>query len=175
MSARERQLAIVFAVALIAFAGLVVGTTGLRWTKDLIAENRRLAERVGQLDGLIASRDVWQTRETWLNESAPYFASRQEASAALLEALDDLTTAGVVVTSRELSEPAGDDNGEVENAYFEETAVRLELEASEPALYAWIHQLHRPDTFRGITALRLERAEAGRLRAELELTQFYQP
>ena len=174
MNARERKLMWFFGGALLVFAAMFVSTVGIGWTKELLAENDRLRDRASELQQLVDSRADWQQREAWLDETVPHFASRQEASAALLESLESLDRTGISLQSRQLSEPAGDEaDDDSENAYFEATSVKLELEAPEADLYRWIHQLHRPETFRGVTSLSIERADDGRLRAEIDLTQFY--
>ena len=174
MTAREQKLIWIFGGALLLFVAMFLSTIGISWASNLFAENDRLRDRASELQRLIDSRSDWQQREDWIDENVPHFASRQEASAALIESLDDLDQSGISLQSRQLSEPAGEGNqDENENAYFEATSVKLELEAPEGALYRWIHQLHQPDTFRGVTALTIERAEEGRLRAEIDLTQFY--
>jgi hypothetical protein len=174
MNARERKLMWGFGGALLVFGAMFLSTVGISWAKELFAENDRLRDRVSELRQLVDSRSDWEERENWLDETVPHFASRQEASAALLESLENLDRTGISLQSRQLTEPAGDKNDEqTGNSYFEATSVKLELEAPEAALYRWIHQLHQPDTFRGVTSLTIERADEGRLRAEIDLTQFY--
>jgi hypothetical protein len=174
MNVRERKLMWAFGGALLVFAAMFLSTVGIGWAKNLFAENERLRDRVSELQRLVDSRSDWEERENWLDETVPHFASRQEASAALLESLESLDRTGIALQSRQLSEPAGEESDdESANSYFEATSVKLELEAPEAALYRWIHQLHQPETFRGVTALTIERANEGRLRAEIELSQFY--
>ena len=196
MSKRERTLAWGFGGAAIVFAMILFATTGKNWITGLFSENERLRERAAELRYLIDHHDSWADRDAWLDEKVPHFASRQEASSALLEAVEALAStsrgeseqASVILKSRQLTEPTnatgiGEGDSDDSNAYFDATTVKMEIEAPEAALYQWIHRLHAPDTFRGITALNLERIESGTndqsdkgtLRAEVELTQFYLP
>lgn len=176
MSGRERNLMWGFGGALLIFGTIFMATVGSNWVKGLFSENDRLRERTTELRELIASRESWQQRDAWLDEKVPHFASRQEASSALLEAVEAMAgngSEGVVLKSRQLSEPANDLDDDEGNDYFDASSMKMELEAPEAELYQWIHRLHNPDSFRGVTALTLERGEAGTLRAEVELTQFY--
>jgi len=191
MSGRERKLAWGLGGAAIVFFAILFATTGSSWVKSLFSENVRLRERAAELRSLIDHHDSWAQRDAWLDENVPHFASRQEASSALLEAVEALAgstegesgQSGVILKSRQLTEPTHSaDHSDDNNAYFDATTVKMEIEAPEAALYQWIHRLHAPDTFRGITALNLERSERSEgntgnatLRAEVELTQFYLP
>lgn len=181
MKSRERKLMWVFGAALLVCGCLFLGTMGTGWVSDLLSENQRLRDRVDEMNQLVASRSSWQQRDDWLDEATPHFASRQEASAALLEAVEKLDGKGISLLSRQLTEPAGADGNAASadgssNDYFEATSVKLELKAPEAVLYRWLHLLHQPDSFRGVTSLTIGRAETdGSLRAELELTQYFLP
>ncbi len=189
MSERERKLAWGLGGAAVIFAVIVFATTGSTWVKGLFSENQRLRERAAELQTLIDHHESWADRDAWLDEKVPHFTSRQEASSALLEAVEALADkdsgeseqAGVVFKSRQLTEPASESAGTADddaaNAYFDATSMKMQIEAPEAILYQWIHRLHNPDSFRGVTALILERSttDNGALRAEIELTQFYLP
>jgi len=187
MSGRERKLAWGLGAAAVIFAVIVFATTGSSRVKGLFSENERLRERSAELRALIDDHDFWAQRDAWLDENVPRFASRQEASSALLEAVEALAnkTGGeseqgsIVLKSRQLTEPPSydDDDDGAANDYFDSTSMKMEVEASEADLYQWIHRLQEPDTFRGVTALTLERGATGNgtLHAEIELTQFYLP
>lgn len=181
MKHRERILLGVFAVLFLVIVGGGLVTFGVNHYREVSAEAARLRERLVEMSQAVTEGAEWQRRSEWLDAHVPQFATRQEASARLLEVLQkQADIAGVTLASREFVETArpvedgsggaGDDGG-----YFDKAQVRITLTAArEQAFFAWVHGFQKPDSFLGVTRLQINPSGQNKtINVELEVTQFY--
>ncbi|MBK8093326.1 MAG: hypothetical protein IPK32_15390 [Verrucomicrobiaceae bacterium] len=181
MKKSEKLLLGIFAALLL----LMIGGGGVLFAYRNYAEIKDEVSQLGdQLENMrsqVASGEKWAARQSWLDDNIPGFASRQEASAKLLEAVQkEAETASVSLLGREILEttqalgPDGLplDEAEQLNA-FDRAAVKVTLNGvKEEDFYRWLHALQKPKSFIGITRLQINPSSKS-INAEVEFTQFY--
>lgn len=177
MKKSERILLIVFALVFLIVVGGGLLAFGMKNYGELTAETERLRDRLAEMHQALAEGTVWQERSAWLDETMPRFASRQEASAHLLESLQGSAgKAALALGPREFIEPARSEGVEdAPQGFYDKATVRLTLEqASEKALFTWMHALQSSGGFQGVTRLSITPSGQGKtVNAEVEVTQFY--
>lgn len=183
MKRSERVLLGLFAVLFV----VIVGGGGLSFAwnhyQSVREETERLRNRLVEMNLAVTQGAEWQRRSDWLEANVPFFISRQQASARLLEAIQkEAEHAGLAIASREFlenTEGQMSENSSTEedrgHGYFDRATVRVTLNAAqEKALFSWMHALQQPQRFLGITRLLLNPSGKGKtVNAEVEITQFY--
>lgn len=181
MKRSERLLLGIFAILFIVIVGGGALTFGINHYRGISEEKERLADRLIEMNQAITEGAEWQRRSDWLDAHVPAFASRQEASSKLLEAIQkEADQAGVTLTGREFLEnrqQSTEPDGQAAEAstYYDQATVRLTLTgAREQALFAWMHALQKPERFLGVTRLQINPSGQGKtVNVEAEVTQFY--
>lgn len=183
MKRSERMLLGVFALLFL----VIVGGGGLSfgWSRyrSVQAETERLRDRLAEMNLAVTQGAEWQRRSEWLDANVPVLASRQQASARLLEAIQkEAEQTGLAIAGREFLEvPAGGnsedsaDGGQTVSGYFDRATVRVTLNAAqEKAFFSWMHALQQPGRFLGVTRLLVNPSGKGKtINAEVEVTLFY--
>lgn len=181
MKKSERMLLGVFAFLFLA----IVGGGGLTYAfKNYMAireENDGLRERLASMNLAVSQGADWAEKYGWLEEKAPNFTSRQEASAKLLEAISrEADKLGLSIGGKEFIEEArtlGPDGLPLDDSlgYFDHAAVKITLTGvAEKQLFAWMRALQQPESFLGITRLQINPSGTSKtVNCEVEFTQFY--
>lgn len=181
MKRSERLLLGLFAIVFLVVVGGGALTFGLNHYRSITDETTRLRDRLVDMNQAITEGAEWQRRSEWLNETVPTFASRQEASARLLEVIQkEAEKAGLTLAGREFLEAPKEiaEDGlplETGQGYFDRATVRLTLSAvKEQAFFTWMHGVQQPGRFLGVTRLLINPTGQGKsVNAEVEVTQFY--
>ncbi|HCN78295.1 MAG TPA: hypothetical protein DIT13_14000 [Verrucomicrobiales bacterium] len=177
MKKSERILLVIFTLVFLVVVGGGLLAFGLKNYRELTAETGRLRDRLAEMHQALAESAVWQERSAWLDEKMPRFASRQEASAHLLENLQSTAeNAALALGPREFIEPQRLDGEEdAPQGFYDKATVRLTLDqAPENALFTWMHALQSSGEFQGVTRLSITPSGQGKtVNAEIEVTQFY--
>ncbi|MBB5038006.1 hypothetical protein [Prosthecobacter dejongeii] len=181
MKRSERLLLGLFVIVFLVVVGGGALTIGLNHYRSITEETARLRDRLVDMNQAITEGAEWQRRSEWLNETVPTFASRQEASACLLEVIQkEAEKAGLALAGREFLEAPKEiaEDGlhfEASQGYFDRATVRLTLSAvKEQAFFTWMHGVQQPGRFLGVTRLLITPTGQGKsVNAEVEVTQFY--
>ena len=182
MKKTEKVLLGVFAVL---FFGVVLiggGAFAARHYLEVRDEIDLLRDRLASMNLAVAQGGEWAARSEWLEGNAPSFTSNKDASAKLLE---NVTRAAQVhallIGSTEILEPSrsiGSDGlplEDEEDSHFDKTAIKTILTGvQEAALFAWLHDLQKSESFLGITRLQINPSGTDKtINVEVEFTQFY--
>ena len=163
----------------------IIGGGGLTYAfKNYMAireENDSLRDRLGEMNLAISQGADWADKYGWLEERCPNFASRQEASARLLESVTgEAEKLGLTIGGKEFIEEArvlGADGLPQEESlgYFDKATVKITLASvQEKAFFTWLHALQQPQSFVGITRMQINPSGSNKtINAEVEFTQFY--
>lgn len=182
MKRSEKILLAVFAALFV----VIVGGGLLFWAvgnyRSILEENNGLSRRVTEMNEEIAQGAEWQRRSAWLENHVPAFASRQDASSRLLEAVQrEASKVGLSIAGKEFLEAPrlSDADAGAEAAgtggYFDQASVKITLSgAREKALFTWLHALQQPAAFLGVTRLQINPGGQGKaVNVEVEITQYY--
>lgn len=181
MKKSEKVLLGVFAFLFLA----IVGGGGLTFAFNnymaIREENENLRDRLADMNLAVSQGADWADRYGWLEEKVPAFASRQEASAKLLEVISgEAEKLGLSIGGKEFLEEArvlGPDGLPLEEdlGYFDKAGVKITLTGvQEQPIFAWLHALQKPTSFLGITRLQINPSGTNKtINAEVEFTQFY--
>ncbi|MEZ5387778.1 MAG: hypothetical protein R3F13_19900 [Prosthecobacter sp.] len=182
MKKSEKVLLGVFAALFFGIALIGGGAFALRHYLEVRDEVDLLRDRLASMNLAVAQGADWAARSVWLEENAPRFTSNKDASAKLLERVSNLAqTHGLMIGTTELLEPArgvGADGlplEDEEESHFDKAAIRTILTGvSEQALFAWLHDLQKPQSFLGVTRLQINPTGSDKtVNVEVEFTQFY--
>lgn len=181
MKKSEKVLLGVFAFLFLA----IIGGGGLMYAFNnymaIREENDSLRDRLGEMNLAVSQGADWADRYGWIEEHCPNFASRQEASAKLLEVIaSQAEKIGLSIGGKEFIEAArvlGPDGLPLEEnlGYFDKATVKITLAGvQEQALFTWLHTLQQPQSFIGITRMQINPSGTNKtINAEVEFTQFY--
>lgn len=181
MKKSEKVLLGVFAFLFLAIVGGGGLTFALNNYMAIREENENLRDRLADMNLAVSQGSEWAGRYRWLEENAPGFTSRQEASASLLEVITgQAEKCGLVIGGKEFLEEnraLGPDGLPLEEelGYFDKAGVKITLAGvQEKAFYIWLHALQQPKSFLGITRLQINPSGSNKtINAEVEFTQFY--
>ncbi len=147
MTANEHRLALGLG-AVVVLGGAFIGLTKLKaWkgtvdTRSIEMETRRL-----EADGLMAQKDFWNQRFTWLTEKQPVFTRRGEIDTRFLEQLEaSAATFGVKLPQIQPIEPS-------ERAGLVSSTFTIEARADWESMNKWLHDLQKPDAYISIPSL----------------------
>ena len=100
-----------------------------------------------EADDLLAQKDFWNQRFTWLTEKQPLFTRRGEVDGRFLEQLDASASAhGVKMTQTQPIEPS-------ERAGLVSSTFTIEARADWETMNKWLHDLQKPDAYISIPTL----------------------
>lgn len=176
MNKREKTLLAVFLGVFAVTIGGGLMTFSLKSWQSITSENEAYRRRVENMKQTIAEGARWQQRNEWLEAHAPSYASPEEASAKLLEAVQsEAGKAGVTLGGRELVREEKNPEEEGAPRIFEKTSVKLTLSSvAEKQLFTWLHSMQKPTSFLGITNIQIEPSAEGKtVNCEVQVTHFY--
>jgi hypothetical protein len=181
MKRSEKALLGVFAFLFITIVGGGGLTFAFNHYTAIREENEKLRDRLADMNLAVSQGADWADRYGWLEEKVPGFASRQEASAKLLEVISaEAERLGLGIGGKEFLEEArslGPDGLPLDEnlGYFDKAAVKITLAGvPEQIFVAWLHALQKPASFLGITRLQINPSGTSKtINAEVEFTQFY--
>ena len=170
MKASERKL--LGAFLLILLLGGTVLLVDVYRKKAAAIDDRRAdyEEDLAEIDSLLEERDLWMTRNDWLNANQPPFTSQEEINNEIFEAAKARNFEGVETSGIKYLEP-------VSTPYYEQAGVSLTASGSLEDVFRWIHSVQRPSEFRVVRNIRVipDEQENGRIRCSLQLLRWYAP
>lgn len=181
MKKSEKILLSIFALLFLAIVGGGGGTLAFRNYMEVRDEVTALRDRLADMNLAISQGADWAQKHDWLDKNVPTYASSQDASARLLEAVtQEAEKLGLTIGAKEFLEQAkafGPDGLPVEQdlGYFDKAAVKITLTGiPEQAFFAWLHAVQQPTSFRGVTRMQINPSGTNKtINAEVEFTQFY--
>jgi len=149
MTSSEQRLGIALGIVLLA-GGAFIGLTKLKsWKLRVDTHSLEVEARRTEADDLLAQKDFWNERSTWLTEKQPVFTKRSEADISLLTLVDDTAnTHSVKVTQKQPQEPS-------ERAGLTSSNILIGATGEMAAVLKWLHELQQPGSFISIPSLTL--------------------
>lgn len=147
MTASEQRLALGLG-AVVILGGAFIGLTKLKsWKQTVDARAIEVESRRLEADDLMAQKDFWNERFTWLTEKQPLFTRRGEADNGFLEQLEASALAhSVKLVQIQPIEPA-------ERAGLVSSTFTIQAEGDWEAVNRWLHDLQKPDAYISIPTL----------------------
>ncbi|WP_395749808.1 hypothetical protein [Prosthecobacter sp.] len=171
MKASERRLLTIL-VVLALVAGSAILCQFLLGKQRLIERREEtLSLRQVEADAMLADKDLWHARQTWLQSAQPSMTSESQASNELLDTLVAAAAKNdLVVQKRALQEP-------VTRPFYREVGVSLTLKGQFPAMFRWLHEMLDPAEFRAISFLKIipDEADKSAVVCTVHFSRFYAP
>lgn len=147
MTANEQRLALGLG-AVVVLGGAFIGLTKLRtWKHSVDVSSIEMETRRVEAEELMAQKDFWNERFTWLTEKQPLFTNRGEVDGNFLSQLEDSAAArGVKLQQTQPREPS-------ERAGLVSSTFSIEAIASWEVMNQWLHDLQKPDAYISIPSL----------------------
>ena len=174
LTPREKKL-------LLACVGSLVLVGGMLGANEFLTRRRAVQEKIIALEGELRElqswyedREFWSKRANWLRDNMPRTESLGQASAVLLEDVEnDALDLELQVVKKRLIES-------VSNANYAEVAVEVTLRGDQTTLLGWLATLQSPERFQAVKALEFEldpRAKEKTPQAfcNLTLARWFQP
>lgn len=123
-----------------------------------------------EIEALLEERDLWLARDEWRRANQPVFESQEAADNQIFKEANAEGVSGVEVSGINLLEP-------VDSAYFEQAGVSMTATGTLEAVFEWIYNLQRPETFRVVRNIRVlpDPDDGRKVRCTLELLRWYAP
>lgn len=172
----ERNLLVVFLAALFLVANFLLYTqiSGVQRRAD--TQVRRLELELLEMSDLLAEKQMWEVRGSWLETHQPVFDSEGVRGMSESELnLDLLNTVrsesgklGIELKGEKLLERE-------EHPHYVQAVVSLQAVGTIEALMRWIFILQKPDQFRAVTSFRLkpEKDDPSVLECNIKVERWY--
>lgn len=171
LTKKEKRLSVIFLATLFVAVNLVLLQSWLQQTRQLRTDLVRLDAEREQATLLASEEPYWREARQWMSAHLPRLTtSVQEASSGFLETiLESARDHRLTVTDRALPETPP-------NERYQETAVRLSVEAEMEDLVRWLAELQQPGEFVAVTHFSLRQADEGsKVTCELQIARWYAP
>ncbi|TDU67171.1 hypothetical protein EI77_03372 [Prosthecobacter fusiformis] len=147
MTASEQRLALGLG-AVVVLGGAFIGLTKLRvWKQTVDMRSIEMETRRIEADDLMAQKDFWNQRFTWLTDKQPIFTRRGDVDRGFLEQLEaSATSHGVTLPQIQPIEPS-------ERAGLVSSTFTIEARADWESMNKWLHDLQKPDAYISIPSL----------------------
>ena len=147
MTASEQRLALGLG-AVVVIGGAFLGLTKLRaWKQTVDLRSIEMETRRLEADDLLAQKDFWNQRFTWLTEKQPLFRTRGEMDTGFLEQLEESAKSyGVDLRQIQPIEPS-------ERAGIVSSTFTIEAIGDWESMNKWLHSLQKPDSYISIPIL----------------------
>jgi alpha-beta hydrolase superfamily lysophospholipase len=147
MTASEQRLALGLG-AVVVLGGAFIGLTKLRaWKQTVDIRSVQMETRRVEAEDLLAQKDFWNQRFTWLGEKQPLFTSRGDVDNKFL---DQLTASaneyGIDLDQTQPIEPS-------ERAGIVSSTFTIQATASWEDMNRWLHALQKPESYISIPTL----------------------
>lgn len=147
MTGSEQRLALGLG-AVVIIGGAFLGLTKLKaWKGRVDARAVEVESRRVEADDLMAQKDFWNERFTWLTEKQPVFTRTGEASNGFLEQLET-TSAAHSITLEQTQPIEPSDRAGITSATF-----TIQASGDWEAMNRWLHDLQKPDAYISIPSL----------------------
>lgn len=169
MTASEQRLALGLG-AVVVIGGAFIGLTKLKvWKQSVDARSIEVETRRIEADNLLAQKDFWRERFTWLIDKQPVFTRRGEVDGRFLEELQaSADTHAVKLVKIQPLEPT-------ERAGVVSSTFNLEIHGEWEAMNKWLHDLQKPDAYVSIPSLTmtLDDADAKQIVVNLNVQKWF--
>lgn len=147
MTASEQRLALGLGTVVI-LGTAFLGLTKLRtWKHNVDVKSVEMETRRADADALLAQKDFWNDRFTWMTDKQPIFTRRGEVDGRFLEQLEEsATNHGVTLSQIQPMEPS-------ERAGLVSSTFSIEARADWATINKWLHDLQKPDAYLSIPNL----------------------
>jgi hypothetical protein len=150
LTPREKKLLAGCVASLLIVAGML-------GTNEFLTRRRAVQEKITALTteldehkSWFSDREFWDKRAQWLNANMPVTESLGQASAMLLEDIEnDALDLELQVVKKRLLEPANTEN-------YNEVAVEVTMRGDQTTLLGWLASLQSPERFQAIKAMEFE-------------------
>ncbi|MBK8093628.1 MAG: hypothetical protein IPK32_17035 [Verrucomicrobiaceae bacterium] len=150
LTQREKKL-------LLACVGSLVLVGGMLGANEFLNRRRAVLEKITALESELeehrswfTDRDFWEKRSEWLQKNMPTTESLGQASAVLLEDVEnDALDLEFQVLKKRLVEAVSNEN-------YSEVAVEVTLRGDQTNLLSWLATLQSPERFQAIKVLEFD-------------------
>jgi hypothetical protein len=170
LNKREQRLGLILLLALFIMANFY-GLGYLFDRKDTL--DLQIADLTGKKHSneiWLKEKDLWLSRQKWIEQKQPRTASNQIPQSELLEAL-------VGSAKKEHVEIQEQSFGEIQSTpNYRSVAVRLKLTGSLENVIKWLVEVQQPELFQAVTSFSLKSVnEPPTVSLELEIARWYAP
>lgn len=170
MKRSEKRL--LFALlGLVLLGTLVVGSDFYLDRRDeLRAERTTLENEWIAIRTLFEEKEMWEMRANWLERNQPAFTTNEEIAQAIHEVSQAKDETGF--TTSKLNLLPNERTPE-----YVQAGVSLTAQGDLSAIFRWIYDLTRPESFRVVRTLKLapDREDSESVVAQMELLRWYAP
>lgn len=147
MTASEQRLALGLG-AVIVLGGGFIGLSKLRaWKQTVDLTSIEVQTRRMEADDLLAQKEFWNQRFTWLTESQPVFTLQGEVNNSFLTQLETSASEhGVTLLQRQPIVPS-------ERIGLISSTFTIRASADWESMNQWLHSLQKPDAYISIPTL----------------------
>ncbi|MBB5037006.1 hypothetical protein [Prosthecobacter dejongeii] len=147
MTANEQRLGLGLA-AVVVIGGAFIGLTRLKsWKQTVDVRSIEVETRRLEADDLLAQKEFWNERFTWLTEKQPVFTRRGTVDTDFLEQLESSADShGVKLPKIQPLEPT-------ERAGIVSSTFNLEAHGGWAEINQWLHDLQKPESYISIPSL----------------------
>lgn len=147
MTANEQRLALALG-AILVLGGAFLGLTKLKvWKEQVDGRALEVETRRIEAEELLAKKEFWNERFTWLTEKQPLFTRRGEVDGGFLEQLNASADGfGVKLEQTQPQEPS-------ERPGLISSTFTIQARADWESMNKWLHDLQKPDAYISIPTL----------------------
>lgn len=147
MTANEQRLALGLG-AVVVIGGAFIGLTKLKsWKQSVDVRSIEVETRRLEAEDLLAQKEFWNERFTWLTEKQPLFTRRGEVDRVFLEQLE------ASADSHQIKLPKIQPIEPSERAGIVSSTFNLEAHGGWKEINEWLHDLQKPESYISIPSM----------------------
>ena len=181
LNPRERVLLLITAGAVLFILNLILLSVLLRNSRELNAQYTEKSRELEREQLFAAQKaDLWQPRNNWLQKNQPVLVNRALAGPQLLEAVQSLARANVVVvTNPNIPAPPGATAGNPTggNVDYQPVSVRVDTQSDWRGAIRFMAAVQKPESFLVFEQANLhaDQADPNIMRGEFLISKWYTP
>lgn len=147
MTGNEQRLALGLG-AVVILGSAFIGLTKLKsWKQVVDARSLEVETRRMEADALLAQKEFWNQRFTWLTEKQPTFTRRGEVDNGFLEQLEESAKAFGIKLPQIQPVEGGERPGLVSSTF------QIQANGEWEPINKWLYSLQKPDAYISIPSL----------------------
>lgn len=170
LTAKEKRLLIGLVGALFVLLNVVGLQAFLNRQRALQSNIVRLQGQLEEGRALLAEKDFWQERASWLNENQPPDdITTTDDDAKFYEFVEtSAKNAGLTYTRR-------DAGNQTDAGAYAEVFDSSQVKGNMESLVKWLAELQQPKAFRAVKQIAVKSGEPPEVIAEVEVARWYRP
>jgi hypothetical protein len=171
LSPREQVLASIVAGALFLIINVAIIGTGIARQAELRNKLRSRSSEWKTMQTLLEQRELWASRDAWIQQNQPKLENASRAGAELLDFVKKIAQEnGVALENPQIgvAEPA---------PHYESISVTIETKSDWSALVKFLHALQQPSHFIVFPSAQIliDPGDNTKMRARLRIAKWYAP